>query len=333
WTTPDNRDITFTLIGIIEDSPVLLIAFGFDKGDAENNSGNDKRFSMFSDDDLEHLGTVVKNRINALKRSYALYHKEMTDTGHGLMEEDHEDEITEGSDLDLLVKNMEKKFPWYKRMHKLMGTSPVVDKSAIANSTTLAKNLDLLKRNKGARAAPASPKWDIEGDMSDSDSIKSDMSKSSSDSSGDESDNIKVPFTPSQPSKAPTSRVSTSLKRKGIEGMVADVGQAARDATVKVARIRFEEKTRGATKKEEIKCKSIVNIELARLEHARAESLAQRAHELAMLNRQIELERMRQSHLPAPSAPSAHIIPPHANHYSTGPPPSWNFNVMDPMLN
>ncbi|KAG6913752.1 hypothetical protein DXG01_004515 [Tephrocybe rancida] len=43
WTTPDNRDITFTLIGIIEDSPVMLIAFGFDKLFFGANKAIDRR--------------------------------------------------------------------------------------------------------------------------------------------------------------------------------------------------------------------------------------------------------------------------------------------------
>jgi hypothetical protein len=29
-----------------------------------------------------------------------------------------------------------KVFPWYMQMHKLMGTSPVIDRSAMANSNT-----------------------------------------------------------------------------------------------------------------------------------------------------------------------------------------------------
>lgn len=31
---------------------------------------------------------------------------------------------------------VQEQFPWYKRMHALMGTSPIVDRSAIANSTS-----------------------------------------------------------------------------------------------------------------------------------------------------------------------------------------------------
>lgn len=62
------------LIGIIEASPAFLVAFGFDKGDAENNTGGgnsnkehcrtvarklfldpltpDPRFAAFSEDDI-----------------------------------------------------------------------------------------------------------------------------------------------------------------------------------------------------------------------------------------------------------------------------------------
>jgi hypothetical protein len=36
-----------------------------------------------------------------------------------------------------LVDKIRSTFPWYKRLNDLMGTSPVVDESALANSATL----------------------------------------------------------------------------------------------------------------------------------------------------------------------------------------------------
>lgn len=39
-------------------------------------------------------------------------------------------------DASFIPDKVQAQFPWYKRMHALMGTSPIVDQSAIANSTT-----------------------------------------------------------------------------------------------------------------------------------------------------------------------------------------------------
>lgn len=50
------------------------------------------------------------------------------------------------SDIILVAEQIQKKFPWYKRMHTLMGTSPIVDRSAIAHSQTRI-NLDVLARD------------------------------------------------------------------------------------------------------------------------------------------------------------------------------------------
>ncbi|KAF8064138.1 hypothetical protein FPV67DRAFT_1451371 [Lyophyllum atratum] len=341
WTTKENEDLSFTLISIIEASPALLIAFGFDKGDTENNSGGgkghkehcctiarklfldpstpDARFAAFSEDDIEQLKDVVKNRINALKRGYTTHRKEMSETGQGLMDEDKEDEIVEGSEIDNIHKKILAKFPWYKRMHKLMGMSPIVDKSAIANSTTPSINLNMLGRH--GKASRTSPKWDIEHD-SGSDSVKT-LSDHSDDSLSDSDLDIKTPVTPSQPLKAANAGKSTGQKRKGIHDMVTNLTSASRDTAVKIARIKYEEKTRGSMHKEKIKRKSELELELARLEHQRLQGEAQRAHELPMLDRQLQLECLRHSTagtmLPLHAPPAPFMQP-------SQPPPSWNFD-------
>jgi hypothetical protein len=93
--------------------------------------------------------------LHRLKRDYSSYRKELCETGQGLLDEDQEDEIIEGTEIDNIwsmsfpapivipqglppfSEKIQAKFPWYKDMHALMGTSPVVDKSAIANSATM----------------------------------------------------------------------------------------------------------------------------------------------------------------------------------------------------
>ncbi|KAG6843757.1 hypothetical protein H0H93_000233, partial [Arthromyces matolae] len=125
WADEKNHDLSWSLLNIIEESEVYLVAFNFDKGQGSNNSGGgvnaklhsqaiarqlfldphkpDLRFSQFTEDDLEHLGTAIKNRIAHLRERYNVHKNELKKTGHGLLEEDKEDEAEEGSELALLI--------------------------------------------------------------------------------------------------------------------------------------------------------------------------------------------------------------------------------------
>jgi hypothetical protein len=96
----------------------------------------------------------------------------MSETGQGLIDDGREDDIAPGSEIanlwgkvvatfaSFLSNNsiisiadlIQTKFPWYKRMHALMGTSPIVDRSAIAHSRT-AIDLGILARDE----TPVSP--------------------------------------------------------------------------------------------------------------------------------------------------------------------------------
>ncbi|KAG6835294.1 hypothetical protein H0H93_003021 [Arthromyces matolae] len=324
WADEKNHDLSWSLLNIIEESEVYLVAFNFDKGQGSNNSGGgvnaklhsqaiarklfldplkpDSRFSQFTEDDVEHLGTAIKNRIALLREKYNMHKNELKNTGHGLLEEDKEDEAEEGSDLALLIKAVLKKFPWYKKMAKLMRGSPITDNSALANSKTPAKNLDILKRKRSRSA------MDDEND--------SDRLELSSNDSSDENDDEKLPATPSQSTK-PVSRVGTGHKRKAIQDLVTDVSTASRDAQIKIARIKYEQKSQGHAEREKIKRQSAFEMERLRLEHQRREGEAQRAHELAMLERQLELERLRHAPPPSSAGPTA--------------PGTWQFGI-DPSL-
>ncbi|KAG6887220.1 hypothetical protein C0992_013315 [Termitomyces sp. T32_za158] len=211
----------------------------------------DLRFASFMEDDLSHLGTVVKNWISQLKEKYAVYRKEMMDMGHGLLEEDKQDEADKSSELALLIS----------------------------------KNLNLLKRKSPEVLS------DVENG---SDSVQS----LSNDSSDDSLVEVKAPITPYQSSKP-----------------VSDISAANRETTIKIARIRYKQKSHESAEKEKIECQSAFNIERLCLEHQHKESEAQRAHELMMLERQLDLERLRRH---APVGPSN--------------PHSWNFGI-DPNLN
>jgi hypothetical protein len=110
------------------------VAFSFDKGNIGSVPTGGKKikdhyraigvklfldpeepFGTFNHDDLEKLDDVVKNRINrcvrdlfvyqmldllpSLKTQYGKYRKMMSETGQGLINEDHEDEMTPGSEI------------------------------------------------------------------------------------------------------------------------------------------------------------------------------------------------------------------------------------------
>jgi hypothetical protein len=50
------------------------------------------------------------------------------------------------SDLTSVLDKIQVAFPWYRHMHALMGTSPIVTRVAVPHSTT-SINLDILDRN------------------------------------------------------------------------------------------------------------------------------------------------------------------------------------------
>jgi hypothetical protein len=132
-----------------------------------------------TDDDVKLLGESVKNRVTAyafscgvlfnclyvyrMKKAYIKHRANMSETGQGLLDAGQEDEIIPGSEIAnvwrksshhsyyllpsvyLSIEKVQKQFPWYMRLHSLMGTSPVVSKSALAHSRTLV-DLSLLDR-------------------------------------------------------------------------------------------------------------------------------------------------------------------------------------------
>ncbi|KAF8463727.1 hypothetical protein DFH94DRAFT_699489 [Russula ochroleuca] len=93
----------------------------------------------------------------------------LKDTGHGLIANGQEDAITPGSEIANVWDKIKSMFPWYRQINDLIGTSLLVDKSALAHSTSV---LDLtvltassLNESIEDEIIPAqSPKWDIEDD-------------------------------------------------------------------------------------------------------------------------------------------------------------------------
>ncbi|KAF8574177.1 hypothetical protein K439DRAFT_1624526, partial [Ramaria rubella] len=151
WAKESMHPYTDHLLTLIEENPTWKVAFGFDKGvkGAVKTGGKkicehqqaiaqtlliDDSSGQWAGGDVVRLGDVVKNRINVLKKSFQECPAMLTDTGMGLIDEDHEDEIIPGSTLDNLWDKIKKHFPWYKRMNHLMQSSPLVNRSAVMHS-------------------------------------------------------------------------------------------------------------------------------------------------------------------------------------------------------
>ncbi|KAF8572867.1 hypothetical protein K439DRAFT_1625476, partial [Ramaria rubella] len=179
WANPDLHYLTSALINMISDNRVWRQAFNFDTSDSsELINGRGKKTAdhqreiawillhedpsgRWADIDLKTLGIVIKNHVNALKKKYLELYNELGSTGHGLIEEDREEEIWADSLILNAWDKFQKVFPWCKELSPLLRASPVLDKDAAVNS---ASNLDLsmlITRGSSAARATLEP-WEDE---------------------------------------------------------------------------------------------------------------------------------------------------------------------------
>ncbi|KIJ29465.1 hypothetical protein M422DRAFT_269123 [Sphaerobolus stellatus SS14] len=186
---------TDALLTLIEDNEQYKLAFGFEKGTSVSvTSGGkkpidicrtlaqkvllvDKETTWASKTPVE-LGEAVKNRVYNLRGLYNKNRALLSETGQGLLDEGREDEIAEGAPLRNVWDKIKRDFLWYMRMHALMGTGPVADRSAVGNSGTGLDLGVLGVRSGGGKASdegmdesdedavndPGSETWDIEKD-------------------------------------------------------------------------------------------------------------------------------------------------------------------------
>lgn len=90
---------------------------------------------------------------HSIKKAFRRHRETLKETGHGLIANDDEASIHPDSEIAnawgmllinsivlihsyTLTDKIKSSFPWYKRINDLMGTSPAVDKSALAHSTS-----------------------------------------------------------------------------------------------------------------------------------------------------------------------------------------------------
>ncbi|KAF8576061.1 hypothetical protein K439DRAFT_1623139 [Ramaria rubella] len=187
WASEDLHYLTHKLLGFIEENLTWKVALGFEKGTTEQVNSSGKKLiehyhtlaqrllieddsGRWADMDLVKLGDVVKNRVNALKKKYSKLRTEIGETGQGLLDEDCELEIWQGTRLSNVWEKVQKSFPWYKRLHTLMGMSPVVDRSAVGHSmseldlSVLGTASNSMAPNSPEEGRSQSPMWDIEYD-------------------------------------------------------------------------------------------------------------------------------------------------------------------------
>jgi hypothetical protein len=244
--------------------------------------------------------------------------------------------------ISRLLELIEVKFPWYLRMHDLMGTSPVVDRAAITHSQTPV-DLSTLGRNSQS-FAPST------GD--DSISIDWPSSRPSSpvpcDNEDDDKNSTALSSPPSSPSKpqplttpTPKAKVEypTSIprtnKRKAIADRVQEIADMDRSQRMKIAEVKEREKT----SRSQAKYQSKHALEMARMEFQRREAEYARQHQLQMLEKQVELERLKLQVHGHGHTHLSHVVPPptpgpsSSGMFNFNPSPSGPIFGIDPVFN
>ncbi|KAJ7159636.1 hypothetical protein C8R46DRAFT_1224218 [Mycena filopes] len=340
WAKKSYWGLTDELLTIIEGKPRYKQALGFDKGVsgpvdtggqtiigicadiAEELFITNKTNTIYTTDDLANLATVVKNRVGTLKKKYGEHHKTLGATGHGLVTTGQEGEIKENTEIANAWDAILEVFPWYKRMDVLMGSSPIINRSAVAHSQTRV-DLGVLDRDGEAHDGPIDVDSDTDTKISWAPSSpvapprRASVVVVSDEELGRSSDDD-IPATPAVKKvkvKAETPVVPSSSargsKRKTIQDHIQDLTTQDRAQRLKLAELREEQKTVRAQAKYDAKN----NLELARLQHQQREADRQREHEMLMLERQIQLENLRRNPVPAmgmygPGAPAYGAPPP-----------------------
>jgi hypothetical protein len=86
-------------------------------------------------------------------------------------------------------------------------------------------------------------------------------------------------------------------KRKAsMMDQIADATSALRDSQIKIAKTNAEEKTTRSLEREKLKRQGQLDIELARMNHQAGEAAAQCAHEIFMMDKQIQLAAIKAGH-------------------------------------
>lgn len=91
----------------------------------------------------------------------------------------------------------------------------------------------------------------------------------------------------------PGSSFGQGQKRKSMADAIQDVAAADRNTRIKIVEFKEREKTARVTARERIKRKGLIDLEARRMEHDHREAVERHQHDLLMMDKQIELERIR----------------------------------------
>ncbi|KIJ61907.1 hypothetical protein HYDPIDRAFT_169487 [Hydnomerulius pinastri MD-312] len=325
WAKGENHHITDTLLTLIEDSVVWKGAFGFDKG-VENDPtptgqgksiiehcvdiakvlfATEEKDSEWAHYDLAHLKGVVKNRVMSLKGTYTEFRNKLGETGHGLIVAGREDEMRMGSDIANVYDEIQLKFPWYLRMHALMGTSPVASRKSISNSKSDI-DLTVLGGEEGedgddfSRRTPT-PMEDDDAPLGSS-RPPTPQAAVLDDNDEEEADATPLKLRVTLPSKRATDTPLASRsvkKRRTPQDLVKEVADAERETRLAMSTANARERTEREWIKRQSAHDTAIMVERMRLEAQEKQATASRAHDLMMMDRQIELAHINAGY-PAP---------------------------------
>ncbi|VDC02625.1 unnamed protein product [Peniophora sp. CBMAI 1063] len=177
-----HRIITDKIVRELHNRPNARVAFGLDKGDngekvTSSGGKNQKDFAreiarkafedtQYAEYPPHKLETLVIGRIkwqvspftrltrrvshsvtSRLKTQYAFHRKELSETGHGLVEADQEHKIRSGSKIENAWNKISATFPWFKDMIRMMARSPSLKTKAVGNSQSVADLSVLTKKS------------------------------------------------------------------------------------------------------------------------------------------------------------------------------------------
>ncbi|KAG1805225.1 uncharacterized protein BJ212DRAFT_1304174 [Suillus subaureus] len=294
WSDPNMSTLMDKLLTVISKHVTYKVAFGFDKGDARSVNSSGKKvkehteriaekvllLDTLSNEDPTSRWKDIKisklsKSIYHLKESYSKHYQELGQTGQGLLTTDHQHKITPGTPLANMRDKILQEFPWYLQMQELMTKSPIIDKSALLNSSTL---LDLGPLHR----APL------------------DELDSESPSHALHMPNIKTPAKTSSFTSSSSARPMSASHRNPATAF-QEMALIAQVTQLKVMTVSAKEKTCH----ENAKAKAMIKLECLHLQHQRDEAEHQRVHEREMLQARIKLACMEDD---ASSDPEASIL-------------------------
>ena len=216
------------------------------------------------------------------------------------------------------------KFPWYLCMHALMGSSPIVSRKSISNSKS---DIDLTVLGggdieDGKDEDSISPSDDVYNHlvdfwdqqlahrtptpMEDDDAPRESSHPPSwrgsiSDDGDGEADTSPLKLRGPLSSKwaADTQATSSSVKkRKTPQDFMKEVADAEREARLVISAAAAKEKTEHERIKHQTAHNTAITVKQMHIEAQEKQAIAARAHELMMMDRQIELAHLHAGHAP-----------------------------------